>query len=120
MKNYRKTNPNIGNLIYELKQISRENNAAIWRDIAKRLEKPSSRWAVVNIGEIERYAKPKETIVIAGKLLGSGDITKPINIAAFNVSESARTKVENAGGKLMKIQELAADNPKGSGIRIMG
>ena len=118
--NERKTNPNIIVLIDELKRASRDNDAAIWRDIARRLEKPISRWSEVNVGDLERTANPKDTIIIAGKLLGSGILTKPINVAAFNASEAAIKKVNDVGGKVMTIEELAADNPKGSGIRIMG
>ena len=120
LKTDRKTNPYIHNLLQDLKRVSRENDAAIWRDIARRLEKPLSRWSEVNVGELDRTVKAKETVIIPGKLLGSGIITKPINIAAFNASESAKKKVEDAGGKYMSIGELAVNNPKGSGIRIMG
>ncbi|MCK4757753.1 MAG: 50S ribosomal protein L18e [Thermoplasmata archaeon] len=120
MKINKKTNPNTTSLILELKKVSRDNDAAIWRDIARRLEKPSSRWSEVNLSEIDRHAKDKDTIVIPGKLLGSGNITKAVNVAAFRASESAKKKLESAGGKLMKIEELAASNPKGSGVRIMG
>ena len=120
MMNDRKTNPSINLLIDELKRVSRDNEAAIWRDIARRLEKPASRWSEVNVGDLERTANPKDTIIIAGKLLGSGILTKPINVAAFKASESAVKKVQDVGGKVMTIEELAANNPKGSGIRIMG
>ncbi len=120
MRKNQKTNPNTTDLILALKKVSRENDAAIWRDIARRLEKPSSRWSEVNLSEIERHAKDKDTIIIAGKLLGSGDITKVVNVAAFSASGSAKKKLADAGGKFMQIEELAASNPKGSGVRIMG
>ena len=42
MKTIRKTDPNLVALISELKRETREGKAAIWRDIAQRLEKPSS------------------------------------------------------------------------------
>ncbi len=120
MKQIKKTNPNIHELLLELKRVSRENDAAVWRDVAKRLEKPLSRWAEVNVGELDRHVEAKQTVVIAGKLLGSGELTKAVNIAAFNASESARKKVKGAGGKYFTLNELMAENPKGSGIRIMG
>lgn len=120
LKVSRKSNPNLEGLIFELKKLSRENEAAIWRDVAKRLEKPSRVWAEVNVAAIEKYAAAKENIIVAGKLLGLGNLTKPVNIAAFSASASARKKVEKSGGKFMNILELAQSNPKGSGVRIMG
>jgi len=120
LKTSRKTNPNLEELIFELKRISRENEAPIWRTLAKKLEKPSRVWAEVNIDSIDKHAQAKENILIPGKLLGVGNLSKPVNIAAYSASESAVKKVEKAGGKFMTYIELAAQNPKGSGIKIMG
>jgi large subunit ribosomal protein L18e len=107
-------------LITELKAISRDNEAPVWRTVAVKLEKSSSHWSEVNIASIEKFAKPKESVVIAGKLLGKGTISKSVTVAAYSASESAIQKIESAGGKFMKLNELAAQNPKGSGIKIMG
>ena len=115
-----KSNPNLTKLITELKILSRENEASIWREIAKRLEKPSRVWPEVNVATIDKHAKANENIVIAGKLLGQGTLTKPVTIAAYSASTSAKSKVENSGGKCIDILELAKSNPKGSGVRIMG
>src|SRR5690554_6277265 len=52
MKTIRKTDPNLVALISELKRETREGEAAIWRDIAQRLEKPSRNWAEVNLSRL--------------------------------------------------------------------
>ena len=119
-KTTKKTNPNLMNLIERLKREAYENKAPIWRDIADRLNKPKQGWAEVNLSRIERFAENGEIIVIAGKLLGAGAITKKVTVAAFKSSEAAKQKIASAGGKSMSIEELLSSNPKGSGIRIMG
>lgn len=106
------------NLIQLLNSESWKQKSALWRDLAKRLEKSNKNWAEVNISHITRYAKKNETIVIPGKLLGAGYIDIPITVAAFQSSVSAREKIINAGGKLLTIPELVKKNPKGTGIRI--
>jgi large subunit ribosomal protein L18e len=53
----RKTNPRTPVLIAALKEEARQNEAAIWRDVAKRLEKPGKNYAQVNLSKINRYAK---------------------------------------------------------------
>ena len=58
--------------------------------------------------------------VVTGVLLGSGELTKPVTIATFRASAGARAKVEKAGGTLLGLRDLAASNPKGSGVRIVG
>ena len=120
MKRVKKSNPQLLKLIDTLLEASRKNDAPIWRDVANRLSKPARNWAEVNVGSIERYASPKEMIVIPGKLLGAGVLTKPVTVAAFSSSSSARKKVVEAGGSAITIEELIAKSPDGKGVRIMG
>lgn len=120
MRSSRKTNPNLEELISELKKVSRDNQAQIWRTVAEKLEKPSRVWSEVNVATLEKHAKAKESVVIVGKLLGTGMLTKAVNVAAYSASESAIAKVERAGGKFIRIIDMASQNPKGSGVRIMG
>jgi len=116
----KKTNPNLIQLIKELKRFSYENDAPIWKDIAKRLENPSSKWAEVNVGKIERIAKENEMIIVPGKMLGTGIINKPVTVAAFRFSKDAEKKIQDAGGNVLSIIEIIDKNPKGTNIRIMG
>ncbi len=44
----------------------------------------------------------------------------PVTVAAFRASEVARRKIEAAGGRSLSLLELAVQNPKGRGLRIMG
>ena len=120
MKKTLKTDPNLVAFISDLKRESREKETAIWRDIALRLEKPSKNWAEVNLSKLERYASEGDVIVVAGKVLGAGSLKKKVTVAAFKFSESASAAIEKAGGKKMTITELVADNPAGTGVRIMG
>ena len=119
MKKVSKTDPNIVLLIDELKRESREGGTAIWRDIARRLEKPRKNWAEVNISRLEIYANDGDTIVVPGKVLGAGSLSKKLTVAAFRFSESAREMIKKAGGRNLTIEELVEENPSGSGVRIM-
>jgi len=115
----RKSNPNLVKLIDELLVASAKNEAKVWKDIAERIAKPRRLYAEVNVSKIERYAKDNETIIVPGKVLGSGKINKKVTVAALSFSESAKRKIENAGGKCLTITQLLEENPKGSGVRIM-
>jgi len=120
MKLIRKTDPNLVSLISDLKKETREGQAAIWRDIAQRLERPSRNWAEVNLSRLERYAQDGDIIVVPGKVLGAGAINKKITVAAFRFSASAAKAIEEAGGKRMTIPELVKENPSGNKVKIMG
>jgi len=119
-KKIRKTNPNLVGLIGKLKEASRTNKAPVWRDIALRLEGPASNWAEVNISRLDRHASENETVIIPGKLLGSGEIDKKLTVAAYRFSGQAREKIAKAGGQNLSIEELLVKNPTGSKVRIMG
>lgn len=114
-----KTDPNLLSLIDELKRVSREKDVAIWRDIARRLDKPKRNWAEVNISRLERYAEDGDVIIVPGKLLGAGNLSKKLTVAAFKFSDSARQKIEGAGGRNLSITELLQESPEGSSIRVM-
>lgn len=120
MKQLNKTDPNLVSLISDLKRESRERETAIWRDIAQRLEKPSRNWAEVNLSRLDRYANDGDVIVVPGKVLGAGSLSKKVTVAAFRFSASAAKAIEEAGGKQMTIPELVQENPAGNKIRIMG
>ena len=115
-----KTNPMLNALIQELKKQANENDAPIWKDIALRLEKSSRNWPEVNLDKISKYIKEKETALIPGKVLSTGNLTKKVSIAAWSFSEKSQEKIKKAGGKCMPIEELLKSNPKGENIRILG
>ena len=120
MPRTRKNNESLINLIADLKKSAYENEAPIWRDIARRLEKPSKSWVEVNIRRLAKHTKKNDTVIVPGKLLGSGNLDVPLTVAAYSFSESALKKIRDAGGKGISIPKLVDLNPKGKGIRIIG
>ena len=120
MSKPKKTNQLLINLITDLKKQAFENKAPIWKDIARRLEKPNRSWATVNLGKMAAYTKKGDMVVVPGKLLGVGEINFPVTVAAFSFSESAQKKIKSAGGAGITIPELVKKNPKGKGVRIIG
>lgn len=92
----------------------------VWRALARGLNRPRRRGFRVNLYRIEKYGKGRETLAVPGIVLGSGEIKKAGNVAALRFSESAREKLEKAGGRCMSIRELLEKNPQGKGVKIMG
>ena len=116
----RKTNADLVGLIDQLKAQSRDTGAALWRDVAKRLSKSRKNWAQPNLSRVTRYAPEGATILVPGKLLGSGEVTGNRTIAAYSVSSSARAKIEAAGGRVLTYGELMNENPNGNVVIILG
>lgn len=118
-KRSKKTNPAVLRAIARLYKISNENKALIWKDVADILKGSTRQKVEVNLDRIARVVNKNETIVVPGKVLGTGSIGIPITVAAFSFSESARRKILSANGRDIGILELADKNPKGSGVRII-
>jgi large subunit ribosomal protein L18e len=118
-KDQRKTNHSLVSLIGDLKDHSRSTGSALWRDIAGRLEASRKNWAEPNLSHISRHSEKKETILVPGKVLGSGTISGGQTVAAFSFSEGAKTKIESSGGRTLSIRELMEENPNGKGVRIL-
>ena len=69
--------------------------------------------AIVNVAKLEKYFEAGETVTVEAlvekglvkkvldgvKVLGNGDITKALTVQANAFSESAKAKIEAAGGK---------------------
>lgn len=109
------TNP----VLLETIDVLEQQEAPIWSSVAENLGKVNRKRPEVNISDIERVAEEDETVVVPGKVLGTGRLTKEVNVAAFKVSDSAREKIEAEGGDFMFIQELVDENPDGTGVRVV-
>jgi large subunit ribosomal protein L18e len=113
-----KTNPRLNSLIAELKATAREAGASVWDDVAERLEKPRRTHAEVNLGRIERYAREDETVVVPGKVLGSGALQKEVTVAAVDFSGTAEKKIEQVG-ETMNLEQALEENPDGANVRVI-
>ena len=114
-----KTNPQITQLINNLKEKSYQEKAAIWKKLAVKLEKSTRRQAEVNLSQINRHTKPDELVLVPGKVLGSGVLDHKVQIAALKFSKTAEDKIANVGGECLEINQLIEKNPNGTGVRII-
>lgn len=113
-------NDQVAELIASLKTASIKNEVAIWKRIAVELEKSAQLKREVNIYKLEKNAKDGEVVIVPGKVLGSGVLSKKVTVAALSFSDSAKDKILSAKGEVLSIAELLKNNPKGSKVRIMG
>jgi large subunit ribosomal protein L18e len=113
-----KTNPRLSSLIADLKSTARSSGGNVWSDVAERLEKPRRTHAEVNLGRIERYAQEDETVIVPGKVLGSGVLQKEVTVAAVNFSGTAERKIDQVG-ETMKLEQALENNPDGSNVRVI-
>ncbi len=98
------------------------------RRIPKRGFTPISRkdYQVVNVGRLDKVEGPDVTPEILRahglirslrkpvKVLGQGDLDRALNVSVHAVSESARTKIEGAGGSVTEMPAAAGSAGTGA------
>lgn len=107
-------------MINELKKRALQQNVNLWKRVAMDLEKPSRQRRIVNLSKISKYTRENDTIIVPGKVLGSGDISHKLTISALQFSEGAVKKLEKKGVKIVPLMEICRENPAGKKIRIIG
>jgi large subunit ribosomal protein L18e len=119
MKETKSTNPELVKLIRFLKTQSREQKAGVWHDVAENLSKSRRARIAVNLSSINRHTKRADTVVVPGKILGTGSLNHAVTIAAFSLSDSAAAKLKAARAKYLSIAELVEKNPTGANVKII-
>src|SRR3989442_5114303 len=76
-----KTNPHLQQVVRELREVSREADAPIWRDVAERLERTRKNWPEGNLSRLSTYARYGEQIVVPRGPLATGEIPTSLTIA---------------------------------------
>lgn len=112
-------------------QLRRKNNSELvktiidakkkkkWEEVAGALSSPRVKKINVNLDKINKEAKEGDVIVVPGKVLAEGEITKKIKVVAFGFSEKAKEKILKAKGEVLTILEEIKKNPEGKGIKII-
>lgn len=112
-------NQQLTQLVSDLKKLSIEQEAKLWKRIASDLEKPTRQRRTVNVYKIDQYSKDNEVVIVPGKVLGTGELNHNVTVAALNFSEEAKEKIASKG-KAISIRELMQQNPKGAKIKLLG
>nr|MDO8134857.1 50S ribosomal protein L18e [Candidatus Njordarchaeum guaymaensis] len=113
------SDPNVVRVVRELKKKSNEQKVMIWRSVSEIINKPRRNKTEVNISRINRHTKPKDVVVVPGKVLASGELDHEVSVAALSFSRVAKEKIEKAKGKTLTIMELVSKNPKGTKVMLM-
>ncbi len=110
-----KDNPVLVSLVETLMKTQKP----IWRKVAYELSRPRRQKVEVNLSKLDDYADEDVTVLVPGKVLGAGMVSKKITVAAFSFSGSAKRIISEMGGKALTIESLHKSNPDGRGIVIL-
>ena len=106
-----KTGPERKDIIEAVTLLKRKK-VALFTKIADILTGPRRQRPAVNVSKISKFTKPKSVVVVPGKVLGTGTIEHPVDVAALDFAASAKEKIEAAGGKCRDFKWLAEKGVK--------
>jgi large subunit ribosomal protein L18e len=106
--------------VWVLRKAFKAGKAPIWKRLENELASPRSNKSEINISKLARVTKEGETIVVPGKVIGSGRIDHKLTICAFSMSQKAARKLTDSGGKIVTMVDLTESYPEGKGVRLIG
>ena len=90
-----------------------------WLKVARILSGPRRKAVSLNLGEINESSKDGETIIVPGKVLSQGEISKKVKIVALGFSEKAKEKLLKSKIPSLNIIEEIKKNPDIKKSRIL-
>ena len=90
-----------------------------WGKIAKVLSGPRKNYSRVNVGQIDRSSKEGDTVIVPGKVLSSGSISKRVKVCVLSFSELAVKKILKTKSEYVMLSEEISKNPNADGIKII-
>jgi len=85
-------------------------NSEKFLGVAHILSSPRRKQINLNLSDIDTKTKENDVVVVPGKVLSQGEMTKKIKIVAFSFSEKAREKLLNAKCDISTISEEIRSN----------
>ena len=73
----------------------------------------------INLEKIDKEIKEGETVVVPGKVLSQGDVSKKLKVVALNFSEKAKEKLLNAKCEVSNILDEIKKNPQAKNIKVL-
>ncbi len=109
----RKTNPEI----IEAVRLAMKHKP--WAKVLEMMSGPKSNYNSLNLLQIDKNTSTGDTVLIIGKVLSLGSISKKLRICALSISAKAREKLKESKSEFVHISEEIKRNPKFEGVRIL-
>jgi large subunit ribosomal protein L18e len=84
--------------------------------IAKALSKPKRKWSSINLKELTHI---EGDVLVTGKVLSAGELDSKKKIVAWNVSEKALEKINDANCEFVYLADEILKNPELNGLTLV-
>ncbi len=90
-----------------------------WMEVGQLISMPRRKRISVNLDFIDKESKAGETVIVPGKVLSQGELSKKIKLVALNFSKTAEEKLSKAKIEYSKISSEIKKNPDAKGIKVL-
>ena len=98
---------------------AKKTGSEFWMQVASILSSPRRQKVAVNLNDIEKSTKEGDSIVVPGKVLSQGELSKKVAIVAFAFSDKTREKLLKTKSQAITMLEEIKKNPGAKGVRIL-
>ncbi len=110
---HRKTNPTLVEVIRKASKLKE------WRRAAEILAGGNKRYSSLNLSQIDEKSEAGDTVVVLGKVLSFGELTKKLKICALSFSKSAEEKITKQKSEAVLLIHEISKNHKAEGVKIL-
>ena len=108
-----KTNPTVNAVVRE----ALKHKA--WHTIAQLIASSTRKHVSLNVWQIDKLVSQGDIIVVPGKILAKGKLTKKIKICALGISAMAKEKLHESKSEFVPLLDEIKRNPKAEGVKIL-
>lgn len=90
-----------------------------WKKVAELLARPRRKRVEVNLEKLDRLCNEGDTVIVPGVVLGKGELSKPLTVVAYRFSNSAKERIEKAGGKAESLIDFYSPDLDVRGFKII-
>jgi len=105
--------------LVETIRAAKKTGSKFWMQVASILSAPRRQKVAVNLNDIDKITKEGDSMVVPGKVLSQGDVSKKIAVVAFAFSDKTKEKLLKTKSQAITIMEEIKKNPGAEGIRIL-
>ena len=90
-----------------------------WKNVVDILTGSTRNYSMLNLSEIDKRTKEGDTVIVLGKVLSKGELTKKVRICALSFSEKTLEKLKKTKSEHVSVLQEIKINPKAEGIKIL-
>ena len=90
-----------------------------WSKLVKVISMSTRKHASVNLNKIDKQATTGDSLIVIGKVLSVGEITKKVRIISFSISEPAKEKLKKTKSDWVSVLDEIKANPKAEGLKFI-